>query len=61
MRKTYYILTYIASVFLGLGYLFKLMHWPYASELIITGVAIVLIGILPLYLYNRYKHKDTKS
>jgi hypothetical protein len=57
MRKTYYILTYIAAVCLGTGYLFRLMHWPYGSELLIAAIAIALLGVLPLYLVNRYKNK----
>ncbi|KGO86536.1 hypothetical protein Q765_09910 [Flavobacterium rivuli WB 3.3-2 = DSM 21788] len=56
MRKIYYILAYIIACFMFVGYLFKLMHWPYASMLLISGITLLTIGFLPLYLYNRYKN-----
>ena len=56
MRKTYYILGYIVGFCVSLGYLFKLMHWPYANVLSITGVALFVLAFMPVYLYSKYKN-----
>jgi hypothetical protein len=48
MRNTYYILGYIVGFCVSLGYLFKLMHWPYANVLSITGVALFVLAFMPV-------------
>lgn len=40
---------------LVIGSLFKIMHWPYASAMLVGAILIFALGILPLIFYARYK------
>ena len=55
MKKTMYVLGFIAAFLSTTGLLFKLMHWPGASIMLILGVALLNVGFFPLYFYDRYK------
>ncbi len=56
MKKSVYVLGFIASFLLSMGILFKLMHWPAASILIFTGFVLLNFGFLPAFFYQKYKH-----
>lgn len=56
MKKSMYILGFIATVLLTTSILFKLMHWPGAGALIILGafmLIFVLLPIIALYFYKK--------
>ena len=46
--KTKYIISLfiVGTILLIVGSLFKIMHWPYASQWIITGAAIQVVAAL---------------
>ena len=55
MKKITFILGYIAVTLSTTAVLFKIMHWPGASIMLVLGIAILNFGFLPLYFYGRYK------
>ena len=46
--------TFVSILFI-LGFIFKVMHWPYANVLMIIGILIASLVLIPVYLYTRYK------
>ncbi|WP_052158311.1 hypothetical protein [Lacinutrix jangbogonensis] len=40
---------------LVLGMLFKIMHWPYASSLLIGAILVFALLLVPTLIYSRYK------
>ena len=54
-QKLVYIFGFISMFALLLGMLFKIMHWPGASIMLLIGFIVSLFGYLPLYFYQRYK------
>ncbi|QMU31598.1 hypothetical protein HUW48_17240 [Adhaeribacter radiodurans] len=55
MKKMMYVFGYIAASLVTTGLLFKLNHWPGATILLVLGIALLNLGFLPLYFYERYK------
>jgi hypothetical protein len=58
MKKLVYISGPIACGLIPIAYLFKKMHWPGASIILVVGVAIfsfVFVPTLAKYLYNKDK------
>lgn len=56
MKKSMYILGFIATVLWTTSILFKLMHWPGAGAFIILGafmLIFVLLPIIALYFYKK--------
>lgn len=56
MKKSMYILGFIAAVIWTTSLLFKLLHWPGAGALIILGafmLIFVLLPIIALYFYKK--------
>ncbi len=56
MKKSMYILGFVATVLWTTSILFKLMHWPGAGALIILGafmLIFVLLPIIALYFYKK--------
>lgn len=41
----------------SIGTLFKLMHWPFASILILIGSILLFCIFLPVYAYHKYKEE----
>ena len=57
-----YSLSFLSIALVILGSLFKIMHWPGASILLVVGTSTLLFGSLPLFFFNRYqkaKHRLT--
>ena len=52
-----YSLGIILGTVLGLGFIFKIMHWPFANFLISWSVTISLFGIAPIYIIMNYYTK----
>ncbi|HET8839336.1 MAG TPA: hypothetical protein VFM82_10130 [Flavobacteriaceae bacterium] len=55
MKKTMFILGYIALFLSTMGILFKIQHWPGSSIMLILGIALLNFGFLPMFFYDRYK------
>ena len=49
----------LTSTFLLLaGTIFKLMHWPGASVMVVLGVALLVFGYLPIILSHKLKESE---
>lgn len=44
----------------AIGVTFKIMHWPGASILMLSGIAILGFLYLPIYFYKQYRHSSNK-
>ncbi|KGO86537.1 hypothetical protein Q765_09925 [Flavobacterium rivuli WB 3.3-2 = DSM 21788] len=60
MQKTIYISGFVAGFCLSTGSLFKIMHWPFASILLLLGFIILNVLFMPLFFYHKYKTADKK-
>ena len=49
------IISVVSSLMLCSGLLFKIMHWPSAQILILTGCVLLVLGYLPVYFLTVYK------
>ena len=47
----------LSALFITVGILFKIMHWPFASILLFSGFIILILFVIPLFFYDRYKTK----
>lgn len=43
------------SIMLGLGACFKLLHWPGALVMMYSGIAVLLLGYVPVYMISVYR------
>ncbi len=55
MKKLMYLIGFIGSVALSFGLLFKLMHWPGANMLLLSGIVSFLLIFVPIWAIDRYK------
>jgi len=51
----------LSAIALCFGVLFKIMHWPWANNLMNIGGFILILVFLPLYIYNSFKNKQLKT
>ena len=56
--KWLHIVTYLVFSITFVGALFKILHWPYASVLMIIGIPLPFVLFLPVYLYSTRKDKS---
>lgn len=56
MKKTFYIVAFLAAFITSTGILFHLQHWPGAGVILVSGVAIFNFGVLPMYFIDRYRN-----
>lgn len=54
------IIAFISSLAISSGILFRIMHWPNARILIVTGCALLVLGYLPVYFISVYKNNTNK-
>lgn len=59
MKKFMYVASFIAAVGLTTGVLFKTMHWPGASILMLLGTILFVFALLPLIFYNVYHREQS--
>ena len=45
---------------LMVGFIFKLMHWPWATVLMLSTIVIFNFVYIPVYFISRFKKKDLK-
>jgi hypothetical protein len=50
----------IVGVLTALGIWFKMMHWPGASFMLYSAIAILLLGYLPVYIFAVYRKSLNK-
>lgn len=60
MKKTMYILGYLATAFAVFGCLFKIMHWPFAGPAILLSALLLNFGFLPMFFYDKYKRSISR-
>lgn len=59
--KGLYVVTFVVF-FIGMaGVLFKVMHWPGASLLLLLGIPLPFVLFLPVYLYHTRNDKKTTN
>ncbi|UTW63151.1 hypothetical protein KFE98_03060 [bacterium SCSIO 12741] len=51
---------YAAGLVISLGVLFKIMHWPFASILLWSGVGLVALVFMPIYTVQAYRLAENK-
>jgi hypothetical protein len=56
--KTIYIMAAVGSVFYVMGLLFKVMHWPMASLLMVLGIISLGFIVLPWYTWLKWKDES---
>jgi len=61
MKKLMYSAGFIGAVLISIGSLFKIMHWPYANILVISGMIAFLLLFVPLFALDRYKVQASKA
>ncbi|WP_169336033.1 GldL-related protein [Flavobacterium rivuli] len=55
MKRSVYVMGFIACFTLITGLMFKIMHWPLATVLLFAGFLLLNVGFLPTYFYQKYK------
>lgn len=59
MNKAIKIFSFLVLFLIGLGSLFKMMHWPGGTFLLTFGLLFVIIGFLPSYGIYSFKKSTT--
>lgn len=60
MDKAVFSVGFFLGMMMSLGLVFKLMHWPYANILMMTGVLLFTAVYVPLYFFSRYRRPELK-
>ncbi|NEN23041.1 hypothetical protein G3O08_05950 [Cryomorpha ignava] len=55
MKKLMYSIGFIGALILTIGITFKLLHYPLANVLSITGLVLLFLVFMPLLALDRYK------
>lgn len=50
----------VAGMSLSLGTLFKIMHWPWANNLSLASIVILMLIFVPIYFFTGIRNPDTK-
>ena len=61
MKKLMYSAGFIGAVLISIGSLFKIMHWPSANIMVISGMIAFLLLFVPLFALDRYKVQASKA
>ncbi|WP_341906551.1 hypothetical protein [Fluviicola taffensis] len=51
---------FLIGIFTSLGFLFKIMHWPYANILMLGGLVSFTFVYVPLYFFTRFREPELK-
>jgi len=57
-QKAIYISGFLAGFLLSTGSIFKILHWPGATMLLVAGFFVLNFIFMPLFFYHRYKMPD---
>ena len=55
-----YSLGIILGTVLGLGFIFKIMHWPMATVLMLSSIILFNFLYVPAYFISRYKRDELR-
>lgn len=61
MKKLTYIIGFLSSVLLALGFFFKIMHLPGSLAMTMLGTMGMVFLFIPMILVNKYKHLTTQN
>lgn len=61
MKKIVFISGAICSSAILLGWLFKVMHWPFADAMILFSVLGLALVFIPAYAWFAYHKSETKK
>jgi hypothetical protein len=50
----------LCGMLMSIGLIFKVMHWPGANMLIVTGFGALLLVFLPVYFFTGIRQAETK-
>ncbi|WP_298420341.1 hypothetical protein [uncultured Kordia sp.] len=60
MKKSVYVLGFLALFTLSTAFMFEIMRWPYAGILILLGFVLFNFGFLPTLFYKLYNAEKRK-
>ena len=58
--KFIYSIGVVLGNMLMVGFIFKLMHWPWATVLMLSSIVIFNFLYIPVYFLSRFKREDLK-
>ena len=58
--KFIYSIGVVLGTILMVGFIFKLMHWPWATVLMLSSILIFNFVYIPVYFLSRFKREDLK-
>ena len=58
--KFIYSIGIVLGTVLMVGFIFKLMHWPWATVLMLSSIVIFNFVYIPVYFLSRFKREDLK-
>jgi hypothetical protein len=58
--KFIYSIGVVLGTILMVGFVFKLMHWPWATVLMLSSIVIFNFLYIPVYFLTRFKREDLK-
>ena len=58
--KFIYSIGVVLGTILMIGLIFKLMHWPWATVLMLSSIVIFNFVYIPVYFLSRFKKEDLK-
>jgi len=61
MKKLMFSAGFIGALLISIGSLFKIMHWPMANVMVISGMIAFLLLFVPLFALDRYKVQASKA
>ncbi len=60
-NKLMFLLAFLAPFLIVNGFLFKTMHWPWGTAIALSGLAALLVGFIPLFLYKSLKTSTDRA
>lgn len=60
-KKALFLAAYTSLLFIFLGAIFKILHWPGASVLLIIGMLMPIVFFLPVYLWFHFREKEESN
>jgi hypothetical protein len=51
---------FVVGIIASLGFLFKLMHWPYANILMLSGLVSFTFVYVPIYFFTRVRRPELR-
>jgi len=45
----------LVAIIITTGFVFKWLHWPFANIILLSGSVLLILVVIPVYFYDRYK------